>query len=119
MKTSYTVEHNVKKTIISPLTRKQVVAIKSIIDNPHDYTVIPSSGSRILLSDFSKTFKTYAKIPLIALDIKRTKTPEGMITEIFNKDGTRKAYIPPEGNHPRRGTKKIKLNCWTFLLNWL
>lgn len=53
----------------------------------------------------------------IQLQAKRVKTKVGFITELC-QDGKIKAIIPATQRQPRKGTKVITLNCWTFSLVW-
>jgi len=41
-----------------------------------------------------------------------------MLTILKDDKGKVKAIIPSSIRQPRRGQKTIKLNCWTWLLNW-
>jgi hypothetical protein len=68
----------------------------------------------------TKTMNEQTTTPeLLTLKAKRVKTKYGMTTEIYNDRDEKVATYPPYLKQPRKGSKAIVHNCFTYKLEWI
>lgn len=59
------------------------------------------------------------KMELVTLYVYRSKeTYYNTVTTLKDTNGKVKAIIAGNLKQPRKGTKKIRINCFDYLLNW-
>jgi hypothetical protein len=76
------------------------------------------------VSNRKQNLFTLKKIIMITLTATKEKALFGAFagyatTTIKDEKGNIKAIYPPEVKQPRRGQKKIIINCFTYLLKWI